>query len=55
MSFKEIGVIIIVMIIIVIWGNIWFSIVEGVIGKIKNIFKSDKKDVWHSFSDNKKE
>lgn len=56
MSVKEIGIILLVLILIVIFGNIWFNITESILSRIKRIFGRGKEPpVWHPFPDDHKE
>ena len=51
---KELGVILLIMIVLVIIGNIWFDIVDGILEKIKNLITgNNNKTVWHEFPGNK--
>lgn len=48
MPLKEIGVILLVLMAVVILGNVWFHLVEWVLGRIRGLL-SRKKDptAWH--------
>ena len=51
MYIKEIGVFLLVLVFIVIFGNIWFNFVESILGRIKRIFTRGKEPAWHPFPD----
>ncbi len=56
MFLKNIGLILLVLIIIVIVGNIWFNIVESVINKIKGLFNLNKgSKKWYPLPEENKE
>ena len=45
----EIVTIVLVLLVLVIFGNLWYSLVEGILKMIKGIFTSGKKPpVWHT-------
>ena len=48
----EILKIIAVMIVIVIFANIWFNIVESLIEKIKGLFRGNDTGTWHELPPN---
>ncbi len=51
---KEFGGILIFLLILVIFGNIWFHFVESVLDKIKKIFCRRKEPVvWHTLPQEK--
>lgn len=52
MTIKIIGIIFIVLLILVIFGNIWFYLVDGMIEKVKRlVFKSQKTENWHTLDE----
>ena len=59
MIFKEIGIALLILFILVIAGNIWFYFAEGIIEKIKSIiFPESNEENWHTLpgdDSNKKE
>ena len=47
-NLKEIGLIPAVLLVLVIFGNLWFHFVESILGGIKRIFSRGKKQAaWH--------
>ncbi len=59
MIFKQIGMVLVFLIILASAGNIWFYFVDGIIEKIKCIFyQGNQKENWHTLPEddsNKKE
>ena len=54
MTLIEIGAILLFLLVLVIFGNIWFNIVESVLDKFKSMFMSNNNaQKWHKFPDNK--
>ena len=48
MLWKEIGIIFLLLLGVVIFGNLWFHFVESVLGKIKSLFlRRQKPPAWH--------
>ena len=48
MPLKEIGAIVLVLLVIVIVGNLWFHFVEGVLERIKGLFRGRREPpAWH--------
>lgn len=45
MDIKAIGAVLLALVVIFIIGQIWFYLVDGILEKIKGIFK--KKEPWH--------
>ena len=50
---KEIGILFLLFLVVVIFGNIWFNFVESILGRIKRIFTRGKEPAWHPFPDDK--
>ena len=56
MSLKEIGAILLFLLAIVIFGNLWFSFVESLLAKIKKLFSRRREPpAWHTLPSNEKE
>ena len=52
MTLKMIGAVFIVLLILVIFGNVWFYFVDGLIGRVKRLFfKNKKPQNWHTLED----
>ncbi len=52
MLLGEVGTILIVLIIILIFVHLWFSIVEALLKLVKNLFMPEnKKNRWHKLND----
>lgn len=50
MSFGAIGAFLVVLLLVFVVGNLWFHLVEGVLERIKGLFRSHKEPpAWHSF------
>lgn len=55
MTFEKIGAVLLFMVILFIFGNIWFNIVESILNKIKRMFIKNEKTInWHNFPDDEK-
>lgn len=53
MSLTQIGAILLVLTVLVVFGNIWFNIVEVVLNKFKSLFVSNNNaQTWHEFPEN---
>ena len=50
---KEIGILFLLLLVVVIFGNIWFNFVESILGRIIRIFTRGKEPAWHPFPDDK--
>ena len=49
MPVKEIGIILLVLVITVIAGNLWFHFVESILDRIKALFtRREGNGVWHT-------
>lgn len=56
MNLKEIGMILAVLLVLVIFGNLWFHFVESISGGIKRIFSRGKKQTaWHPLENSRDE
>ena len=52
MTLKMIGAVFIVLLILVIFGNVWFYFVDGLIDRVKGmLFRSQKPENWHTLED----
>ncbi len=48
MPLKEIGAIVLVLLVIVIVGNLWFHFVESILERIRRLFRRKKEPpAWH--------
>ncbi len=49
----EMGVFLLVLVAVFIWGNLWFHLVESILGFVRRILTHHKKPtVWHAFPEN---
>lgn len=49
---REIGIWILILIVILIFSQVWFHLVEGLLSKIKAFLNRNKKQqVWHTFEE----
>lgn len=49
---REIGMWVLVLTVILIFGQIWFHLVEGLLSRIKSLLNRYKKPpVWHTFEE----
>ena len=56
MSLKEIGAILLFLLAIVIFGNLWFSFVESLLAKIKKLFsRRQEPPAWHTLPSDEEE
>ena len=53
MILKEVVAVLLILFIIVIFGNIWFSFIESILNKIKSLFKTNT-GTWHEFTEENK-
>ena len=50
MPFGEIGAILLFLLVVFIFGNLWFHFIEAILRRIKKIFMGDEKpSAWHAF------
>ena len=48
MPLREIGAVLLVLVVILVLGNLWFHLVEGVLGRIKGLFSRHREPpAWH--------
>ncbi len=56
MTLKEIGIVLLVLIVIFLFGRLWFHLVEAVLNRIKKLFTHHRKPpAWHPFPSEKDE
>lgn len=56
MNLKEIGMILPVLLVIVIFGNLWFHFVESILDGIRRIFSKGKKEpAWYPLENSRDE
>ena len=49
---REIGMWVLILVVIFIFGRVWFHLVEGLLAKIRSLLKRNKEPpVWHTFED----
>jgi hypothetical protein len=54
MPLKEIGIVLLVLIVIFLFGQLWFHLVEAVLNSIKKLFNRRRKPpAWHPFPSEK--
>ena len=54
MPLKEIGIVLLVLIVIFLFGQLWFHLVEAVLNSIKKLFNRCRKPpAWHPFPSEK--
>lgn len=54
MSFREIGAILLFLVVVFIFGNLWFHFIEAILRRIKKLFTRHKKSpAWHPLPQNK--
>ena len=56
MALKEIGAILLFLLAIVIFGNLWFNFVESILAKIKKVFsRRQEPPAWHTLPSDEEE
>ncbi len=55
MVWSDIAKIILVLLVIVIIGNLWFHFVDGLLEKIKGVLFPPKNSVWHTLPEETKQ
>lgn len=50
---REIGMWLLILTVIFVFGQVWFHLVEGLLSKIKSLLSRSKEPpVWHTFEEN---
>ena len=49
---REIGMWVLILVVIFIFGRVWFHLVEGLLAKIRSLLNRNKESpVWHTFEE----
>ena len=56
MPWGEIGAFLLFLVVVFIFGNLWFRFIEAILSRIKNIFTRNKKtSAWHPLPPDKED
>ena len=56
MPLKQVGAILLILLLVVVCGNLWFHFVEAILGWIKNLFNRHKEPpAWHPLPSEEKD
>ena len=52
MPWGKIGAVFVVLLVVFLFGRLWFALIEGILGRLRKIFSCCRKqETWHTLSE----